>query len=272
MPYVTMRDGTRLFVKDWGAASGPQATSGSHAVKPVLFTHGWPLDADMWEYQMPAMAERGCRCVAFDRRGFGRSDQPAHGYDFDTFADDLAAVIADRDLDGVTLVGFSMGGGEVARYLARHGSGRVARVVLVGATLRPLDEAVVSAMTAALRIDRPKFLADGVPSLFAASGGQPVSPQLMSWIVGLALRASPLATVACLRLLAQVDFTAALDVFTMPTLLVHGDQDGSASIMDARTTAAAISGSRLIEYAGQPHGLFLTERDRLTRDLLDFVG
>jgi pimeloyl-ACP methyl ester carboxylesterase len=266
MPYVETRDGTRLFVKDWGGAAGPQAG------RPVLFTHGWPLDADMWEYQMPALVQRGFRCVAFDRRGFGRSDQPGHGYDFDTFADDLAAVIDDRDLRDATLVGFSMGGGEVARYLARHGAERVARVVLIGATLRPLPEAVVGAMTAALCTDRPKFLADGVPSLFAATGGQPVSEEMMRWIVGLALRASPLATVACLRVLAQADFTSALDVFTMPTLLLHGDQDGSAPIAGARATAAAIPGSRLVEYPGQPHGLFLTERDRLIGDLLAFLA
>jgi pimeloyl-ACP methyl ester carboxylesterase len=259
---VETRDGTRLFVKDWGPRAG----------KPVLFTHGWPLDADMWEYQMPALAQRGFRCVAFDRRGFGRSDQPGHGYDFDTFADDLAAVVGDRDLRDVTLVGFSMGAGEMARYLARHGGARVARVALIGATLRPLDEGVATAMTAALCIDRPKFLADGVPSLFAATGGQAVSPEMMDWIVGLALRASPLATVACMRLLAHADFTSALGVFTMPTLLVHGDQDGSAPIDGARAVAAAIPGSRLLEYPGQPHGLFLTERDRLTRDLLAFVG
>ena len=266
MPYVEARDGTRLFVKDWGAASGPQAG------QPVLFTHGWPLDADMWEYQMPALVQRGFRCVAFDRRGFGRSDQPGHGYDFDTFADDLATVIDARDLRGVTLVGFSVGAGEVARYLARHGAGRVARVVLIGATHRPLDEAVVAAMPAAICADRPKFLADGVPSLFAARGGEPVSDEMLRWIVGLALRASPLATLACMRLLAQADFTSALDVFSMPTLLLHGDQDGSAPIDGARATAAAIPGGRLIEYAGQPHGLFLTERTRLAADLGRFVG
>ncbi len=260
MPYVETRDRTRLFVKDWGTG------------QPVLFTHGWPLDADMWEYQMPALVQRGFRCVAFDRRGFGRSDQPGHGYDFDTFADDLAAVIDALDLRHVTLVGFSMGGGEVARYLARHGGDRVARVALIGATLRPLDEGVVGMMTAALVADRPKFLADGVPSLFAATGGQPVSEEMMRWIVGLALRASPLATLACLRILAQADFTSALDVFTMPTLLLHGDQDGSAPIAGARVTAAAIPASRLVEYPGQPHGLFLTERDRLTGDLLAFLA
>jgi pimeloyl-ACP methyl ester carboxylesterase len=267
VPYVETRDGTRLFYEDWSATSGSQA-----ARTAVLFTHGWPLDADMWEYQMPALVRHGHRCVAFDRRGFGRSDQPAHGYDFDTFADDLAAVLERLDLRNVTLVGFSMGGGEVTRYLTRHGAGRVARVALIGATLRPLDEAVVAAMTAALCGDRPKFLADGVPTLFAAAGGgQPVSDEMMRWIVGLALRASPLATVACLRLLTQTDFLPELATFTMPTLIVHGDADGSAPIADARATAEAIPTSRLVEYAGQPHGLFLTERDRLTRDLLAFA-
>ncbi len=256
MPYVDTQDRTRLFYKDWGTG------------RPVLLLHAWPLDADMWEYQMTPLALAGVRCIAVDRRGFGRSDQPGHGYDFDTFADDLAEVLTALDLRDVTLVGYSMGGGEIARYLARHGTERVARVALVGAALARMDEGMAAMMGAAIAADRPKFLVDGVPTLFA---GAAVSAEAMQWIVALALRASPLATLGCLRAFAQSDHTTALDVFTLPTLFVHGDADLTQPIAGARAAAAAIPGSRLVEYAGAPHGLFLTERERLAADLLEFV-
>ena len=259
MPYVETNDGTRLFLKDWGTG------------KPVLLVHGWPMSADMWEYQMPALVAAGFRCIAVDRRGFGRSDQPGHGYDFDTFADDLATVMTALDLRAATLVGYSMGAGEITRYLTRHGAGRVARTVLVGGALAAMDEAVAGMMGDMIAADRPRFMTDGVPTLFASTAGEPVSPAQMQWVVGLALQASPLATLACLRAFAQNDFRGELGAFTMPTLVIHGDADGSQPIAVAREVAAAIPGSRCTEYAGAPHGLFLTERTRLARDLLAFA-
>jgi len=259
MPYVETQDGTRLFYADWGTG------------KPVLLIHGWPLNGAMWEYQAPALVAAGCRCIVIDRRGFGRSDHPRHGYDFDTFADDLAAVIEHLDLRAATLVGFSMGAGEIARYLGRHGTGRVAQAVLVGGALSPMDEAMAGMMAQMIAADRPQFMADGVPTLFASTTGEAVSQAQMNWIVGLALQASPLATLACIRAFGQTDFRAELGAFTMPTLVVHGDADGSQPIAVAREVAAAIPGSRFVEYAGAPHGLFLTERTRLAAELVAFV-
>ncbi len=259
MPYVETQDRTRLFYKDWGTG------------KPVLLVHGWPLNADMWEYQMPALVAAGFRCVAVDRRGFGRSDQPGHGYDFDTFADDLAAVIVALDLRDATLVGFSMGAGEITRYLGRYGAGRVSRAALVGGALSPMDESLAGIMSQMIAADRPQVMADGVPTLFASTEGEPVSAAQMQWVVGLAMQASPLATLACIRAFGQTDFRAELGAFTMSTLVVHGDADGSQPVAVAREVAAAIPGAELREYAGAPHGIFLTERTRLAADLLRFV-
>lgn len=259
MPFVDTQDGTRLFCKDWGTG------------QPVLLVHGWPLNADMWEYQAAALVAGGCRVIALDRRGFGRSDQPGRSYDFDTFADDLAAVLERFDLRDVMLVGYSMGAGEVTRYLQRHGAARVGRVALVGGALAAMDEGMAGMMSQMIAADRPQFLTDGVPSLFAATAGEPVSPAQMQWVVGLALQASPLATLACLRAFTQTDFRAELNVFTMPTLVIHGDADTSQPIAVAREVAAAIPLGRLLEYAGAPHGLFLTERSRLAADVLSFI-
>ncbi len=259
MPSLTTQDGTRIAYRDWGTG------------RPVLLLHGWPLDADMWEYQMPALAAAGFRCLAPDRRGFGRSDHPGHGYDFDTFADDLAMLMERLDLRAATLVGFSMGGGEIVRYLARHGGARVAQVALVGAALAQMDEGLAALMSRMIAADRPQFLTDGVPTLFASTAGEPVSEAQRRWILGSALRASPLATRACLRAFAQTDLRPELAALTMPTLVVHGDADGSQPIAVAREVAAGLPRGRLIEYAGAPHGLFLTERTRLADELVRFV-
>lgn len=259
MPYVETTDSTRLFYRDWGTG------------RPVLLSHGWPMSGDMWEYQAPALVAAGFRCVAFDRRGFGRSDHPAHGYDFDTFADDLADLIDWLDLRDVTLVGYSMGAGEITRYLSRHGGERVARVALVGGAVAAMDEAMAGMMAQMIAADRPRFLTDGVPTLFASTTGEPISDAQHRWILDVALQASPLATLACLRAFGQVDFRRELGAFTMPTLVVHGDADASQPIEVARAVADAIPGSRLVEYAGAPHGLFLTERTRLATDLVSFA-
>ena len=264
---VETRDGVRLFYKDWGAG------------RPVVFCHGGILGADMWEYQMTALAAAGLRCIAHDRRGCARSGHPGRGYDFDTFADDLAALVERLDLREVTLVGHSMGCGEIARYLARHGAGRVRRAVLVATTTPYLlktadnpdgiDRAVFDRMHAAASADRPRFTALSAGPFFGPAGA--VSEELVRWGVGLALQACPLATLDTIRAFSETDFRADLRAFRVPTLVVHGRADQGAPLaLTGERTARLIAGSRLEVY-DTAHGLFVTERERLNRDLLAFV-
>jgi len=266
-PFIETRDGARLFHLDWGTG------------KPVVFLHAWALNADLWEYQMVELAERGLRCVAYDRRGHGRSSDPGHGYDFDTLADDLAAVLDRLDLHDVTLVGHSMGGGEIARYLARHGTARIARAVLTSAITpivgrRPdypegTDPRVYDGLVAALKNDRPAALTGGV-SLF--TGARDVSPELSRWLVDQFLRSSPRAIIEYMRAVGAADFRGDMRAFTIPTLIIHGDADQLNPLdKTARPTAQAIRGSELRVYPGAPHGLPVTDRERFTQDLLGFA-
>jgi pimeloyl-ACP methyl ester carboxylesterase len=266
--FIEARDGARLFHLDWGSG------------KPVVFLHAWALNADLWEYQMTELAERGLRCVAYDRRGHGRSPDPGRGYDFDTLADDLAAVLDRLDLRDVTLVAHSMGGGEVARYLARHGAARIARAVLVS-TVTPIvgrqpdypegtDPKVYAGIIAGLKADRPAAIAAGVP-LF--TGERSVSPAMTEWLTRQFLRSSLKACVDCMRAIGSADFRADLRAVTVPTLIVHGDADKLNPLdRTGRKTAQAIRGSELAIYPGAPHGLIITDKDRFTRDLLAFIG
>ncbi len=272
MPFVETLDRTSLFYNDWGTG------------KPVVLVHGWSMGADMWEYQMTHLVSRGLRCVAHDRRGCGRSDQPGHGYDYDTFADDLAALIEHLDLHEVTLVGHSMGGAEVARYLSRHGAGRVARAALVAPTTPFLlktadnpdgvDKSAFDDMVAGLNTDRPHYLAALAPAFFGV--GLPnvsVSPEIMQWGVGLFHRASPKATIDMVRAFSETDLRPDMRAFTIPTLIVHGDSDQIVPFeVSGRRTAEAVPDSRLEVYEGASHGLFFTHKDRLNGDLLAFVG
>lgn len=273
MSFIEARDGTPLFYKDWGAG------------KPVVLIHGWPVNADMWEYQAPFLAENGCRVIAYDRRGFGRSGQPWSGYDYDTMADDLAAILDALDLRDATLVGFSMGGGEVARYLSRHGgSGRVSKAVLVAAVtpflLRTednpegVDRSVFDDMVVNLQADRPAFLASFGKQFFGAGLlSFSISSELLQWAGNLALMASPKATLDCVRAFSETDFRADLPQIRVPVLVIHGDADNTVPIDAAgRRAAAMIPGARLVEYPGAPHGLFFTEKDRLNQDLLRFIN
>jgi len=271
MPFVETRDGTNLFYKDWG--SGP----------PLVFIHGWPVNADMWEYQMPYLASQGLRTVAYDRRGFGRSDQPWTGYDYDTFADDLASLLDHLGLQQVTLVGFSMGGGEIARYLTRHGTGRVAKAVLVAAVtpflLKTPDNdggapvSVFDGMVAGLNKDRPNFLAGFGKSFFGVSAlSHNVSSETLQWQHNLAMMASPKATIDCVRAFSETDFRRDMEAFTVPTLIIHGDADQTVPIAaSGEVTARMIPGARREVYSGAPHGLFVTHKDRLNTDLLEFI-
>ncbi len=252
--FVDTDDGSSLFYLDWGTG------------RPVLFTHPWGLSADIWEYQLIALADQGLRTIAYDRRGHGRSTDPGRGYDYDRLADDLAAVINQLALNEITLVGYSMGNGEALRYLQRHGSARIARLVMVS-TIPPKAETDFDALITALKQDRPAFFAKGVA---AFTGNHPaVSPAMTEWIVAQFMRASPKATIDCMHAIARGDFRADMRAVTVPTLIAHGDKDAVNPLdKTGRQAAGLIPGATLKVYEEAPHGLAITHRDRLARDIL----
>jgi pimeloyl-ACP methyl ester carboxylesterase len=256
--FIETDDGASLFYVDWGTG------------KPVLFTHAWALNAGIWEYQLTELADQGVRCIAYDRRGHGRSTDPGRGYDYDRLADDLAAVINQLDLNEVTLVGFSMGNGEVLRYLQRHGSARIARLLMVSTVPPQSDASAFNGLIAALKQDRPAFFVAGVA---AFTGGHPaVSPAMRDWVIAEFMRASPKAVIECMRAISRGDFRADMRAVTVPTLIVHGDKDQVNPLeRTARKAAELIPGAALTVYEGAPHGLVITHRDRLTRDILAFA-
>jgi non-heme chloroperoxidase len=274
MPFIETNDQTRIFYRDWGTGI------------PVVFVSAWALSGAMWEYQMLPLCEQGLRCIASDRRGHGRSDDPGSGYLFDTLADDLAALLAHLDLSGVTLVGNSMGCGEIVRYLSRYSTDRIARVVLTSTVtpflLRTEDnpegapKSFLDQTTSALTADRPHFMASGAIKYFGLGstwpGAEVVSSEMVQWMVQLILESSPKAILECRRAINETDFRPDLPACTVPTLLIHGEQDQTAPLnLCGRRTAQAIQGSQFKVYERAAHGLFLTERDRLTADLLTFI-
>ncbi|HEY7622387.1 MAG TPA: alpha/beta hydrolase [Solirubrobacteraceae bacterium] len=271
MPNLHTTDGTTLFYRDWGTGD------------PMVFVHGWGLNSDMWEYQLPDLVDRGLRCVAYDRRGCGRSDQPGDGFDFDTLADDLAALIEHLDLRDVTLVSHSMGSGEVARYLTRHGGDRVDRVALISPTLPYLrldasnpegvDPAAFEQIIAALRADRPGYLTNVAAAAIGADlPGVEVSDALIDWGIGLFLSASPKASIDTVRTHTDTDLRDDMASFTMPTLIVHGDHDALVPIeVSARRAAPMIAGCELVVYENASHWPFVTHRERLSDDLAAFA-
>jgi non-heme chloroperoxidase len=272
MDFVTTADETRLYLKDWGSG------------RPVILIHGWPLSADSWDDQALALADAGHRVIAYDRRGFGRSSQPWSGYDYDTLADDLATVIAETGATDAVLVGFSMGGGEVARYMSRHGGRSVSKAVLVASVLpyrlkthdnpAGTEQAAFDKSADAIKADRAKFYTGFFKTFFGVDAtASPVSQELLDWARGIAMQASLKATLECARSFSRTDFRGDLPAFKVPTLIIHGTEDATVPI-DASSRAAAkgIAGSQLTEYEGAPHGLFATHKARLTADLLDFVG
>jgi non-heme chloroperoxidase len=271
MPHLNAADGTALFFRDWGSGD------------PVVFVHGWRLNSDMWEYQLPALVDRGLRCVAYDRRGCGRSDQPGAGYDFDTLADDLAALMDHLDLRDVTLVSHSMGSAEVARYLTRHGDERVARVALISPTLPYLqrdetnpegvDPAAFDGISAALRADRPGYLTELAPAALGAGlPGVSVSDALTSWAIGLFLTASPKASIDTVYLHGVTDLRGDMASFTVPTLIVHGDSDALIPMeVSAQRAAPMIPDCTLVIYENASHWPFVTHRERLNEQLVAFA-
>ncbi|WP_212625427.1 alpha/beta hydrolase [Pseudomonas sp. PP3] len=270
MSYLVLKDGTELYYKDWGKG------------KPVLFSHGWPLNADSWENQMNYLSSRGYRTIAFDRRGFGRSSQPWEGYDYDTFADDIAQLIEHLDLTEITLVGFSMGGGDVSRYIARHGSAKVSKLVLLGAVTPifgkvngyeqgvPLD--VFSGIRNGLLKDRAQFIADFTPVFFGTNQGQVVSQGVFTQTLNVALLGSLKGTVDCVTAFSETDFRPDMAKIDVPTLVIHGSGDQVVPFESTGKYAAQlISGAELKVYEGAPHGFTVTHGEQLNEDLISFI-
>lgn len=251
---------------------------------PVFLIHGWPLTGDMFEYQALALLEAGHRVTTCDRRGFGQSGHPVGPCEYDTFADDLAAVLEATNATNTTLVGFSMGGGEVARYLTRHGPARIAKAVLISSVVpyllkSPSNEAGVDASVFQetqdnIRQDRFAFLQTFAKQFYGVGLlSSPVSSALLDWTFQLAVMASPKATVDCVAAFGTTDSRGNLASFTVPTPVIRGTADKTVPIAPSRRAAAkGIPNSQLIEYEGEPHGPFATAPQRLNKDLLDFTG
>ena len=271
MSTMTARDGTHLYYKDWGKG------------RPVVFSHGWPLNADAWEDQMVFLAERGYRVVAHDRRGHGRSSQPWNGNDMDSYADDLSMLIETLDLRGATLVGHSTGGGEVARYVGRHGNSRLARVVLVGsvtplmlrtqANPNGLPMTAFDDIRAGVTADRSQFFRDlTLPFYGFNRPGARVSQGVRDafWFQG--MQGSLRSELACIKAFSETDFTEDLRRFDVPTLILHGDDDQIVPIGDsALISSKIVRGSTLKVYPGSSHGMCTVEKDRVNAELLSFL-
>jgi non-heme chloroperoxidase len=269
---ITTKDGTEIYYKDWGQG------------QPIVFSHGWPLSADAWEDQMVFLASHGYRCIAHDRRGHGRSSQPWNGNDMNTYADDLAALVQALDLKDAVHVGHSTGGGEVARYIGRHGAQRVAKAVLISA-VTPLilktpanpDGVPIDAfdqLRAAVLTDRQQFFKDfSAPFYGANRAGSKVSQGLRDsfWLQGMAcgLRAA----YDCIKAFSETDLTEDLKKFDVPTLIIHGDDDQIVPIgTSALLSSKIVKGATLKVYPGAPHGLCSTHKNKVNQDLFDFVA
>lgn len=272
MTYITTNDNTKLYVKDWGTG------------RPVILMHGWPLSADSWDDQAMPIAAAGFRAIAYDRRGFGRSEQPWDGYNYDTLADDLAAVIEETGASDAAIIGFSMGGGEVARYMSRHGGKNVSQAGLIASVVPYMlktddnpngtDQATFDQITEAIKQDRAKFFTGFFRDFYGVGLiSHPVSDELIEWSRNVAMQASLKATLDCAKAFATTDFRPDLASFTVPTLIIHGTSDKTVPIDAAgRAAAKGIANSELVEYDGAPHGLFATHKEQLTNDLLAFLS
>jgi non-heme chloroperoxidase len=271
MSTIITRDGTEIYYKDWG--QGPVAT----------FSHGWPLNADMWDGQLLFLAQHGFRVVAHDRRGHGRSSQPSSGNDMDTYADDLAALIEALDLRDVTLVAHSTGGGEVARYIGRHGTARVAKVALIAAVPPGLPKSAsnpdglpreaVDALLTGMFNDRAQFYKElAVPFYGANRPGAKVSPGVLEQFWEWSMQSGLKNSYECVESLAESDFTDDLKRIDVPTLLLHGEDD---QIVPVRATtvrsARIIPGARDVYFPGAPHGITATHQDQINAELLAFL-
>ena len=276
MPFLKIegQETVSLYFEDYGQGN------------PVVLIHGWPLSHRMWEYQVPALVGAGYRVTAYDRRGFGDSDKPWSSYDYDTMAADLEALMNALELSEVTLVGFSMGGGEVARYFGRYGSERVAKAVFVGAVTpymlktddnpTGVEQGVFDELRQNVRADRVTFL-EGFGKLFVnhdkgVPGGKPVSEAALGYNHTIASFASPKATLECITAFGETDFRQDMGKIDVPTMFIHGDADQIVALeVSAAEAHKLVEGSRLEIVEGAPHGLMFTHAEKLNRLLLEFL-
>jgi non-heme chloroperoxidase len=271
MPTITTKDGTQIYYKDWGAG------------QPVVFSHGWPLSADAWEDQMVFLSSHGYRTIAHDRRGHGRSSQSWSGNEMDTYADDLAALSEALDLKDAIHVGHSAGGGEVARYIGRHGTERVAKAVLIAAVpplmlktaANPggLPMEVFDGIRAGVLADRSQFFKDLTVTFYGANRpGSTVSQGLRDWFWLQGMASGFRAVLECITAFSETDFTEDLKKIDVPTLIMHGDDDQIVPINDsALLSVALVKGATLKVYPGAPHGLCSTHKNQVNADLLAFI-
>lgn len=271
MPTITTNDGTQIYYKDWG--KGPALT----------FSHGWPLNSDAWDGQMLFLVQHGYRCIAVDRRGHGRSSQPSTGNDMDGYADDLAAVIEALDLRDATLIGHSTGGGEVARYIGRHGSERAAGAILVSAVppimlkspANPegLPIEVFDAIRAGVAGDRSQFYKDLAVQFYGANrAGARVSQGILDQFWLWSMQAGTIGAYECVKAFSETDFTEDLKKFDFPTLVLHGEDDQIVPVKDSgKKSAKIIKGAKEVYYPGAPHGLTATHQDQVNAELLRFL-
>jgi non-heme chloroperoxidase len=270
--FITMKDGTPIFYKDWGSG------------RPVVFSHGWPLDADAWDAQMLFLVQHGYRVIAHDRRGHGRSGQPANGNDMNTYADDLATVLDTLDIKDAMLVGHSTGGGEVARYIGRHGTKRVSKAVLIGAVPPVMVQSannpdglplsVFDGIRASVAANRSQFYQDlAVPFYGFNRPSAKSSPAIIDEFWREGMLGGILGQYECIKEFSEVDYTEDLKKIDVPTLILHGDDDQIVPFKDAGALSAKIiKNATLKVYAGAPHGMCTTEAPRVNADLLAFLS
>lgn len=272
MPRIKTTDNCELYVKEQGTG------------RPVILIHGWPLTADTFDDLGMALADAGMKAIAYDRRGFGRSEQPVGGYEYDTLSNDLEAVLDHYAAQDATLIAFSMGGGEVARYLTRHGAGRVRNVVLISSVVPYMlktddnpdgvDPKIFDSIAQAIKTDRAHFWSGFFKDFYGVGiMDRPVSDEVLAWSANMAMQAGLEATLACAQAFGTTDFRPDLKAFTMPTLVIHGTKDVTVPIdATARQVAKVVPHAKLIEYEGAAHGVIASHKDRVKEDVLAFLG